>query len=124
MGGEQQMPFDGTYLRRADLRDAIALLDRGLARVTAGYCWGPLYKAPTWYHKAPRFCMLGSLCKTDDGLGEYLDCEHRLAAEYLVKVIGGRSLVEYGTRLFVRRKVIRAYKRAIALAKADAAVGP
>jgi hypothetical protein len=120
------MPFDGTYLRRADLRDAIALLDRGLARVTAGYCYDSLYKAPTWHHKTPRFCMLGSLYVSgDDGLlGRRIYDGHGLAKGYLIKAIGGRSLIEYGTRPFVRRRVIRAYKRAIALAIADAAVGP
>jgi len=124
------MPWDGieyitdyrVKLPKEELeRRAIALLERGLKRVTAGYCPGPYYKPKTWWRNAPKFCMRGSLNCGDDGHWDVAapydaNC---LAEEYLLRATGGKSLVEFGTRPFARGRVIRAYKTALAAARAE-----
>lgn len=119
------MPFDGAIydpLVSGDLAKVIALLERGLARVTEGYCWDAFYRPKTWYRRHPQFCMCGALYRDDNGDWEprWPFVNHELAEQFLRQVIKHRSLVNYGTAMFARRRVIRAYKKALAAANADA----
>ena len=103
-----------------DLAEAIRLLKRAEQRVSRRYCGLSFYTAPSWWNWAPGFCMSGALTHSDKGKWE---CDRfsagRVLAEKFVKAeIGGRSLVSFGTRDFVRGRVLRAFRRAIKTAEA------
>lgn len=114
------MPFDGTKYQDQTLVDAIALLERGLQRVTTGYCAYRFYRPKTWYRWSPKYCMAGALYHDDLGKREY--SLYSFEAKYwadslLVQQIGGKSLVEFGTRFGAKKEVIAAYKAALVEAK-------
>jgi hypothetical protein len=108
------MPFDGKgFVPESELQAAIRLLERGLARVTAGYCRLSFYRPKRWWRSAPQYCMAGSLFWSDAGGWEKGSWQYHLVAEKFLHHESGESLVIFGSRMFARRKVIKAYKRAL-----------
>ena len=99
-------------------QEAVQLLERGLARVRRGYCWGSFHIQRSWLTRRPKFCMHGALFCDDDGNHSYGEAASR-AERFLQPAFGGVSLIRFGTRRFLKRRVIRAYALAIKIAKAD-----
>lgn len=109
------MPFDGNPPDVLD--DAIVLLVRARDRVKAGYTGSSFYRKDIFGR--PRYCMSGALTHDDDGKWEataYCLPQFKLAESIVREVIGGKSLVSYGTNPFAKFFVLRAYNRAIKLA--------
>ncbi len=112
---------DPTIFPEGDVRaGAIWLLERARRRVGAGYCSLKFYRK-RWWHSTPAFCMSGALTYSDEGNLELFDrktYDAKQLAEEIVRQIIGTSLVNYGSRPFAKRRVIRAYDRALETAKA------
>jgi hypothetical protein len=90
------------------LADAIRLLERDHARVTAGYSWGTFFRH-TLIRRRPQCCMHGALFFSDEGKRELRSAE---------AAIGGASLIHHSTRPFARGRVKRAYAQALEAARA------
>jgi hypothetical protein len=119
------MPVDGmTWKPDVEQMDCIALLERAVSRVERGYTAFEFYKPARWYRPNPRFCMAGALSYSDNGSMEYGRDnfgEWQKAQAYAVAETGGRDLVDFGTSLspYLWMRVLRAYRRALARARAD-----
>lgn len=123
------MPLDGSswsevtptrVLPDKGLEEAIWLLKRARDRVTRRYCWSAFYTPPSWWNASPGFCMQGALSHSDAGHWEDSRWIVRsLAEKFIQDQIHDRTLIDFGSRGFMRGRVLRVLNRAIKVAEAE-----